>query len=265
MASRLCRSTATFSLTVAGPRVASPMCGCSTPRAGRCPTSSRRRNEPLSMALTLKPASEETAPPGRAATDGGQRSIYIVALPDEGLPAATLVLETSARVFQRTVRLGVMRPADRDRRDPYFDARQLTVWRNADEQAPARTLALRVDSARQEDLVLAVDEGDNPALPLAGARLLLPSYRLRFYQDAGSPVAPGLRPRRPAGAAVRPRAPGTPCDGCRGARGVSSSGPRRDVARRRGRLCVAHAAFWIVLAGAVVVLLGLIVRLVRNA
>ena len=65
-----------------------------------------RRNEPLSIALTLKPASEETVRAVKEATDGAQRSVYIVAMPDAGLPAATLVLETSARVFQRTVRLG---------------------------------------------------------------------------------------------------------------------------------------------------------------
>ncbi len=40
VASWLCHSIAMSSLTAAGHRVDSPMCGCSTPRAGRCPISS---------------------------------------------------------------------------------------------------------------------------------------------------------------------------------------------------------------------------------
>jgi hypothetical protein len=222
-----------------------------------------RRSEPLSMALTLKPASEETVRAVKEGTDGGQRSVYIVAMPDAGLPAATLVLETSARVFQRTVRLGVVRPADRDRREPYFDARQLTVWRNADDQAPARRLTLRVESPRQDDVVLAVDEGDNPALPLTGARLLLPSYRLRFYQDAGAVLRlaygrDDLQAPQYDLALLAPRVMGA------AAREVSVAGAGAATSPDAAAGFASPRAFWFVLGGAVFVLLGLIVRLLRS-
>ena len=46
-----------------------------------------------------------------------QRSVYIVTLPYANLPPASLVLETSGRVFQRTVRSASIGPADRERRD----------------------------------------------------------------------------------------------------------------------------------------------------
>ena len=113
-----------------------------------------------------------------------QRSVYVVTLPYPNLPHATLVLETSARVFQRTVRLGVDRPPDRHRRDPWFDVRAAETWRHADEQTPARPLTLRIGTAPETEILLVVDEGDNAPLPITTARLLLPSYRLRFY-DSG--------------------------------------------------------------------------------
>ncbi len=40
----------------------------------------------------------------------------------------------------------------------------------------------------ETELVLVVDEGDNAPLPLTKARLLLPSYRLRFFHAGGTPL-----------------------------------------------------------------------------
>jgi hypothetical protein len=223
-----------------------------------------RRNEPLSVALTLKPASEEIVRQVRGFTDTAQRSVYTVSLPDAPLPAATIVLETSARVFQRTVRLGVVRPADRDRREPYFDARQLTTWRNADEQAPTRALALRLDSLPERDLVLVVDEGDNPALPLTGVRLLLPSYRLRFYHDAGAALRlaygrTDLQPPQYDLALLAPRVMGA------AAREVAVAAAGAATPSDVATGFASPRAFWLVLGGAVLVLLALIVRLIRTA
>ena len=145
-----------------------------------------RRNEPLSIDLPIRPASnvqsqELTSQPGSR-----QRSVYVVTLPYSNLPASTLVVETSARVFQRTVRIGIDRPPDRNRREPYFDVRSGETWRHADEHTPARPLPLRVETMPETEILVVVDEGDNAPLPLTKARLLLPSYRLRFFHAGQS-------------------------------------------------------------------------------
>ena len=100
-----------------------------------------RRNEPVSVdvAIALAPdsrAQELKMPPGSR-----PRSVYVVQLPYANLPPSTLVLETSGRVFQRTVRIGIDRPPDRNRRDAYFDVRAVETWRHADDETPARPLS----------------------------------------------------------------------------------------------------------------------------
>ena len=47
-------------------------------------------------------------------------------------------------------------------------------------------MTLAVPQVDATDLWLTVDEGDNAPLPITAVRLLLPSYRLRFYRPAGS-------------------------------------------------------------------------------
>ena len=106
-----------------------------------------RRNEPLSVDLAIKPATSSQAQELKVAPGSRQRSVYVVTLPETNLPSATLILETSARVFQRAVKIGVDRPPDRHRRDAYFDVRAAETWRHADEQTPARPLALRLDTS----------------------------------------------------------------------------------------------------------------------
>ena len=87
-------------------------------------------------------AQELKMPPGSR-----QRSVYVVTLPYANLPASTLVLETSGRVFQRTVRIGVERPPDRQRRERVFrhqGGRDLAPCRRADAR-PAAHAAARDD------------------------------------------------------------------------------------------------------------------------
>jgi Protein of unknown function (DUF3999) len=220
-----------------------------------------RRNEPLSIDLAVKPASAVQAQ-GIKASGSRQQSVYVVALPYPRLPPATLVVETSGRVFQRTVRLGLERPPDRHRRDAWFDVRAGETWQHADEQAAARPLTLRVDTIAETEMLLVVDEGDNAPLPITSLRLLLPSYRLRFYQpaEASLTLAYGrddLQPpqydlallaRRVMGAmpsevvAVSPQAGALPTD----------------------RSFVSPQAFWAILGVAVLVLLVLIARLISS-
>ena len=150
-----------------------------------------RRDEPLSIEVALKPAGDAQAAELKPSS-GRRRSVYAVPLPYANVPPGLLVVDTSARVFQRTVWLGVDRPADRYRRDPWFDVQTSLLWRHADDQTAAAPLTLSVPTTSDRELRLVVDEGDNALLPITGARLLLPSFRLRFYAPS-SPV----RLRRP--------------------------------------------------------------------
>jgi hypothetical protein len=59
-------------------------------------------------------------------------------------------------------------------------------WTHADQDAATPAEVLDIGRIPAETLFLTVDEGDNAPLPITGVRLLLPSYRLRFYRPAGS-------------------------------------------------------------------------------
>jgi hypothetical protein len=221
-----------------------------------------RRNEPISLELSFTPASDSPAAAGNTA-GSRQRSVYAISLPHANLPPATLVVETSARVFQRTVRIGIDRPADRQRREPWFDVVVSETWRHADEERPARPLALRLPPGLAgTQLRLVIDEGDNQPLPIAALRLLLPSYRLRFYPPAGSALRlvygrdDLLSPQYDL-ALLAPRVMGAAATETSAA---SASSPLTDAEQS----FVAPRTFWLILGAAVLVLLGLIVKLVRR-
>ena len=135
-----------------------------------------RQEEPLSLELALQPVAGKSS-----RGDGDNRSTYGVRLPYANLPNATLVLETSSRVFSRTVSVGVDRPSDREHRDPWFETLATKSWTHREQDLPAPALTLSLGTTREQELVVAVDEGDNSPLPITKARLLLPSYRLRLY------------------------------------------------------------------------------------
>jgi hypothetical protein len=220
-----------------------------------------RRDEPLTIALAVTPgrpqAAELKTSPGRS------RSTYLVKLPFEHLSGTRMVVETPARVFQRTLQIGIDHPPDRRHRDPWFEALTSTVWKHADQQTPARPLMISIPDVGATDLWLVVDEGDNSALPVSSATLLLPSYRLRFYQSPGAALrlaygrddlaAPqydlALLAPQVMGVEARELVPGP------------ETGSPSAVAIP----LVTPWVFWVLLAIAVVVLLGLIVRLVRTS
>ena len=221
-----------------------------------------RRNEPLSVDLAVKPAPDSQAQELKMPAGSRQRSVYVVTLPYANLPTSSLVLETSARVFQRTVRIGLDRQPDRSRREAYFDVRAAETWRHADEQTPARPLLLRVDTMPETQLFLVVDEGDNAPLPITKARLLLPSYRLRFFH-AGNAVLnmaygrDDLQPPQYDLALLAPRV--------MGARATEiSAAPAGSAAPSSAESFASPRTFWVVLTGAVLALLALIVRLIRG-
>ena len=216
-----------------------------------------RRDEPLQIELTLAPAESRAAELTR--TPGRQLSIYEVSLPYADLPPATLVLETTARVFQRSVQLGVERAPDRSHRDAWFQVSASGAWRHADQQTPARGLSLRLNPAMGTELLLVVDEGDNAALPLSAARLLLPSYRLRYYQ----PVSGALRLAYGRDDLQRPQydlallaqqVMGAP------AQELAPGPESRNESPAPDRV-ISPLTFWILIGAAVLVLVGLIARL----
>jgi hypothetical protein len=144
-----------------------------------------RLEPPLTVDLELHPAKANAR---ELAREGGPtRSLYSVDLPYADLPSPRLSLETSARTFTRGVAIGVDRPADRNHRDPWFLMVNAGDWTHADEGQPAPPFELAVNPGSERQLLVVVTEGDNAPLPITRARLLLPSYRLRFFHP-GKPL-----------------------------------------------------------------------------
>lgn len=110
-------------------------------------------------------------------TREGKQSVYRVALPFESLPSGSdLELTTSVQVFERDVLL--RRPLDESRgREPEVIER--LHWMS--------TPTLRTSVASGRAIEIVVDEGDNAALPIVSAKLLLPAFALRFVSP-GSPL-----------------------------------------------------------------------------
>src|SRR4029079_18878937 len=56
-------------------------------------------------------------------------------------------------------------------------------WIHADQNRPPTPLTIPVRPLHGTELFVLVDEGDNAPLPIAAGRLLLPSFRIRFFRD----------------------------------------------------------------------------------
>jgi hypothetical protein len=111
-------------------------------------------------------------------------------------------------------------------------------------------------------LLVILDEGDNSPIPLTGAKLLLPAYRLRFFRERGASLSlaygrADLDAPRYDLALLAPQTAG------RAAVEVAPA-PRTARAATSGGELVSPRLFWSVLAIAVLVLLGMIVRLARD-
>ena len=170
-------------------------------------------------------------------------------------PPSRLVLETTARVFTRTVRVYVEEPdAPARARDPVAQ----TTWAHADPAHPAPPLTIALAAISGERVLVAVDDGDNAPLPITSATLLLPAWRLRFFHPGPElrllQGASGLAPPRYDLALLAPRLRAAPAR-------EAALGPASPPGARR--TVTARTAFWIVLAAAVGGLLVLVARLVR--
>jgi hypothetical protein len=216
--------------------------------------------EPLSLDLVLeKVAPPKTLPPARSG-----RTVYRVVYPVAGLPATRLVLTTTARIFRRAVSVGQERDADnRRRRDPWFETMAAQPWVHADQDGDAAPLTLSLPAIQGTALFIVVDEGDNAPLPIASVRVLLPSYRVRLFRDNGATlrIAYGrkdlVRPQYDL-SLLSPQVLGT-------AAADATLEPERSggQAQTASRI-LSPRLFWIALAIAVVVLLGLIGRLLQK-
>jgi hypothetical protein len=214
-----------------------------------------RRDEPLSLPLS---ALARQPKPG----DPPSLSRYRIELPYPSLPAARLVLASTARVFEREVRL-VQVPAEAPRdREPEEQTVAQATWRHADPETPAPQLTLDLPASPSTRFDLLVEEGDNAPLPLDPPRLLLPANRLRFFYPAGGSLQllygqPGLAPPRYDLALLAPRLLGEAAREV--ALGVAPRRAPEPDAEATGR-----KIFWGALVGAVLVLLLVLGRMLRG-
>jgi len=192
---------------------------------------------------------------------GGRQSAYGLTLPHATLPAARLTIATTARVFERRVRL--IRVETRNPRDPPVQVvLDEQVWRNRDTGREAPPLSMRVPAHAGAELLLIVDEGDNSPLQLGNPKLYLPTYRLRFLRRNDEPLwlmygKDGLAAPRYDLALLAPRVLGARVPEV----GLS------DVEEGLPVISASPAGtivFWCVLVLVLVVLLGLVARLLRR-
>ncbi len=208
-------------------------------------------------AVARQPAQDGDAP-------GSTR--YAIRLPYTTLPRTRLVLTTPVRVFERTVHLWQAPPAGRGRTpDGNGDggAREVAVaiWRHADPATSAPPLVLDLPAAGGA-CQLTLDEGDNAPLPLDPPRLQLPAYQLRYVQPAGGSLrlfygAPDLAaPRYDLSLSSAALLARTAPEATLLPEPHAADVPDADRAPR--------TVFWVALAVAVAILLGLLARLLRE-
>lgn len=217
------------------------------------------RDDPIVVPLTAERAQPPATSPGSARR--GNSSSYRLKLPCANLPASEIAIETSARVFQRGVQVAVVRPADRHSRNARLEIVTSTTWGHVSTEEPADALKLAVAPGDASELWLSIDEGDNSVLPISSVRLLLPSYRLRFYRPARSSLmlvygrSDLLAPRYDLALVSH--------DLLNAEATVVSPLDERQTKPAR-RTLLSPVQFWIFLSLAVVVLLALIVRLTTS-
>jgi hypothetical protein len=234
-----------------------------------------KRDEPLSLPLPTLSRQARQEPQRRGEGDPPTLSRYTVELPYPSLPTARLVLTTTARVFEREVRLVEPIPvseavAERGRGgrpDRSGEPEERTVaqatWRHADPETRAPALTLDVPPSPGTHFDLLVEEGDNAPLPLEAPHLLLPAVRVRFFLPA-VPLTllygqPSLPPPRYDLALLAPSLLGAAAHEIALTPEIShATAPEPDPAATGRKI------FWGALVAAVVVLLLVLGRLLRG-
>ncbi|HYD40972.1 MAG TPA: hypothetical protein VEB43_09080 [Anaeromyxobacter sp.] len=229
-----------------------------TPDGRQLPYLLERRDEPLELRLEERTGADARTP---AALARRGVTVHVLDVPERRLPGSRLVLSTLSRVFSRQVR--IYAEPERSGAPAFLAA---GPWEHANPDRAAPPLTLELPPLRSGRLLVAVDDGDNAPLAIAG-RLLLPSYRLRFFHPGpaltllfGAELpAPQydlalLAPRLRSAAAREVALVATEA-------GTRAAEPAPDgPAPSRG----ARLAFWIVLGAAVAGLLALVTRLLAR-
>lgn len=217
-----------------------------------------RRDEPISIDLALRPASPQAR--HLRSEPGHHRSVYALTLPYRGLPEARLVLDTSDRVFRRPVQVVLERPPDRRHRDAWIAVLADAVWQHADSDVPAPSMLLPIHAGQTTDVLVVLDEGDNRPLAITGARLLLPSWRLRFYSAGESlRLLYGRESLDPPQYDIQLLA-----GQLMGLEAREVEAAEETAVDTRLPALITPTAFYIALGGAVLVLLGVIAKLVTS-
>jgi hypothetical protein len=221
-----------------------------------------KRDEPLVLDLRLE--RREPALAARARPGGSE---YVVPIPYRELSGTELVLTTQARVFQRSVRIGVLEPPNRQGRTVTWRGLQARSWEHHDDATLAPPLRLQVPYAPRGEVVIEIDEGDNQPLPLERATLLVPSYAVRFFRADAAPLVlaygrQDLAAPRYDLALLSPYVLGQRARTVEAAAEAGTDGG--NVSGPSGPNLVSPTVFWGVLGLAVVVLLGVVLRLVRR-
>lgn len=223
-----------------------------------------RMDAPLVVALPeLERISGGSVAERMGGTSAGARSRYRIRLPFAGLPEGALVLRTTERVFDRRVSVAMAEPpvaSDQPRRPGGEQVIASAEWRSVNPDSAAPELRLSLPPLTAPEVVLIVDEGDNPPLPIAAPRLELPAYRLRFFRPAHRALTllygePALDAPRYDLALLAARLDSMPVR-------QATLGPERQVPHvaRNTPLVV----FWSALVIAVTLLLVLLVRLLHQ-
>ena len=216
-----------------------------------------RAAEPLSLDLELTRLAQL---PRSLDSRRSTPSVYQMAWPFEHLPSPRLVLTTSARVFERSITVGIEHEANQHHRDAWIETLTTARWVHADQETPAPALTVALPSPDARALLVMVEEGDNTALPLTAARALLPAYRLRFFRERGATLRlaygrQDLAPPRYDLALLAPQVLGV---------AAAEIAAAAEQPSRSAAALVSPRLFWAVLVVAVFVLLGLIARLLMK-
>jgi hypothetical protein len=228
-------------------------------RGRQVPYLLERRDEPTTIDVRV----EMRALPEPLAHVQRGRTAYVVHFPYRRLPQGRLALQTRARVFTRSVTIAALLSPTARQREPRLSTLGSHVWTHTDEDSAAPALVVDVPEERSAELVVLVDEGDNQRLPLEKATLLLPSYAVRLFRRADQPLRlvygrDDLNVPRYDLALLAPQVMGqVAADAPAAAEQPAGEG-------RPAAAIVSPPVFWAALGLAVIVLLGVIVRLVRR-
>jgi hypothetical protein len=174
------------------------------------------------------------------------------------------VIETNARVFQRTVALMAQPPADPRRRGPALTPLTSARWVEAKPDAPPQPLTLSIGSVSAREVYLAVSEGDNTPLPIDRVSMLLPAYRVRFFRPEGESLTL-VYGRKDLSAPQYDLALLAP-QVLSGAANEVAAEPEAGAPQPTSQEVplVSPVVFWAALGLALAVLLGIIVRLLKS-